>query len=1749
MKKISSLSLASSADHRRGSTLVIVIALLGLLAFMGMVFYTFAAQERASAEYFSEAAKAEVDEPPNVFDHMLRHVISGPGNRPSERGSILRSPDRHHSLVSSLVGSDITPHNGDAIRVIYDSGTGRPIVDQNFDGTADGVDWLDMVDSPAARFGNENRGVARPAPDVDFTYPDINNPWLAYRGWAIRDNGAGVPPGSPRYERVPVIIPSYFRPQYMKFSNSNAFGGQNVLTDFDWAVDASDRTTRTSTDRDYSRRSFRPHALHIAGFGADGTTPVYRYLNDVEAAAFGIASGGFPFLPEDDTNSGNGTTVRGELGIWTGSHPGVYELDADNDGDGINEGIWMDLHFPMQEYTDGGGNVIKYVVLHSVTIYDLDSLIDLNVHGNLAGLDRNANFRTLASAASGPGNVLENRFLSRSNLGLGPNEINPLWALRTAVPAVGDPRFVQFLGHYTATPNNDLEQANMELLWLLTGRGDYDTSGVISDILPGRWGEADRLYNAINGSALVANLPRPGRADNAGASVSSGIRYGGNLTTAGRNGFDDNQDAREGEATGINGRLKAFGTPMDYAGTGRSHNGLVTGYDQATQRFNISGTSDPRLPILHHDTGSAGPERWLGFNGYSITRDVVTTVNRYMFGQNGIFDNASGDDLISNPFFDALFEDPLETIFDSELALNTFDQIFTPEDVPSLQISTSDFASIASGAVATRMNELSPVALAQANADVRERFTTLSNSLRKFMYKHHLGADMRLGTADDGPRAWESNADSDGADTNNDGLPDGDGFLEFPPVFGAPGSNPPFSATDPFRPQVRRLLTAEIGENRRSPGQLPLSINHILDVERNTQTPPENSPQFLQYMQRAGLRFRPLTDHPDASEGNTVLNETVLPTWTTTTPVAFPPQTVGDREFWARRDRQKLARDIFVLLYTTGGAQLADRANAADFRIKDYTQVNDPNAAEGLSLYTHQQLRQMAQLAVNLVAAMDADNVVTRFEYDKNLGDGWNLDDDSITDDGFVALGPGDAGYAAATANGMYADDSLERGVVYGVEAQQLAFSEVHGIRSPEITADDHEATPYDDQTGIRDFCSIELQNMSPMAVDLATSVTSTAATAVWRLSRYDRAGNTDPLQTALLPDRAIAFMSHVDNVIDGGGRFSVGAASDTSLATSAFFLDVGNVGTGNFDGTYELISPDANLATLPTSINQSGSGDPAYATPLFDLDLVHANHNMPANSRFIEVGGPFMDAIQNYGGNEAFGGTVDQYNGNFDPSVANGGFDLVIQRRMNPNLPSLNETDNPWIEVDRIRVLLRNFNLADGDTPGQIFDPSGPSGHVTDIQSEERSEPLSDRTRQLSAASASQPYRFNSIKGDIAAADNDMLGVNVSKIGGQFNLWQVHFDRDYASPAELLNLPIVGPNLLTQRLERMRFPAFQQAFPDPNNTASGSDPQLISSAEAMFLGANFPDQVPTPLPEEDARDNRWYRMLQFVEVPSRVHRMLGNYLSLERLPGKLNLNTMRHMEVFAGLIDSPLFANTDGDATTVPFLRDFTHLNAGADLTPTKVHWSGNLSGDDVLNVVGGAQIQDRWMEYLIERDGVTSTYDPIGGQLSAAFIIPGTPNSNPFRSLSHSLNLRGDNALNQTLLRSMASDRFDSDLTTNRQWLEVGGHNRHRQPDLRSSSMQRHQILSKVMNNTTTVSNTFVLFSTAAYFEAYDGDPSGLIRVGGRLDLDGDGDATNDQQRAMFILDRTEAFRAFDAGTGDFDWRRLVKVRTTIE
>ncbi|MCA9012582.1 MAG: hypothetical protein KDB01_22680, partial [Planctomycetaceae bacterium] len=496
---------ANSANNRAGSTLIIVIALLGVLAFIGMLFYTFAAQERAAAEYFSEGAKTQVEESDDPFPWALEQMIVGPSNQ--QKGSILWSPTRRFSLVRNAVGADVAPHTGSGFHVAYDQSSRLPVIDDNYDGLDDNsavthalINRLNFVDAMVAwgqtswgptfgaTFGPSVEGVlgerrdfvgtdAMPEPDVDYTYPDINNLFLAYKGWSIRDNGLSA---TPRYEKVFTIIPSFFRPAYLKSAINQGANGLDVPTDPDWFN--HNPSLLPVPHPEYSVRSFRPSELHIAGFDNAGA-PVLRFLdatNPLHAAAIAAlpnASGAFPLRPGEGNTNFRNSADFGKLGVWTGhgsaaparavsgsnpALPATFELDSDNDGDGIREGIWLDLNYPLQETSSG----VKYIVLHSFTIEDLDGLIDLNTHGNLTGLPRTA----AVPALVGGSNMLTNTFTSQSNQGIGPHEINPLFALAPSTATLDTS--TAFTSWYGANPSTRLEQANMEWLWLLTGRID-----------------------------------------------------------------------------------------------------------------------------------------------------------------------------------------------------------------------------------------------------------------------------------------------------------------------------------------------------------------------------------------------------------------------------------------------------------------------------------------------------------------------------------------------------------------------------------------------------------------------------------------------------------------------------------------------------------------------------------------------------------------------------------------------------------------------------------------------------------------------------------------------------------------------------------------------------------------------------------------------------------------------------------------------------------------------------------------------------------------------------------------------------------------------------------------------------------------------------------------------------------------------------------------------------------------------------
>lgn len=1779
------------SDSRRGSTLVIVIALLGVLALTGMVFYTFAIQEHSAAENFVEAAKSVNDGPPDIWRHLLRQVIIGPED--SEAGSKLYSPQRRHSLVSNAVGSDIYPGTGEGVDVVYNAG----VPETSPAPTGDNL--LDFVDSPVARAG----AIARvtPEPDVGYTYPDINNLAVAYRGWAIRDNweidangsGGGTPDPdedrngngifdqpATRFTQVPIIIPSFFRPQLMKSLELNrADGGYSfsVVCDPFWAYaddGGGNPVAITSSNRatvPYQQRSFRPHPMDIGGIQDDGTV-ILRYLTDDEAVSFGVAAGGFPFIPANLGTTDDDATIQGELGILTGAGETTIELDVDNDGDGIPEGIWMDLRFPVQQHTDSSGNVTHYVVLHSVTIYDLDALFNVNVHGNLTGLPRDA---TLPSATTN--GYLTDTFVSRSNLGLSPAEVNPIWGLRHRnaaggiIPTTGaDEQDDQFTWHFGRAPATDVEQANMEWIYLKLGKvrvSDIATTPMLDELHTGVFGDPVLLANSVSPVsspfAQVSELPRPGQSLSLDVTLSA---LPGDQSFGSRQAFDDNGDSSEGEQDIPNGIYRPFGHPLDYSGAGRHsdmgypiYNNVSREFDTYTSTPSGGSVQDPRIPILLSDANSFGPERWRAYYQYHAVSTMTDTPNRYVLGPNATYDgfnsriSGTGDDLSHTPVEDALMEDPLEVVFDAAFVNRVDDNIFSISDMIALHLTNTDIDA-AQDDISTRLTDLADFALNPDRPigdpiDNREMFTTLSNTMR------HIGVQR------DARRAWEFSADTDGADTDGDGFPNGDGLPEFPPKFGTVN---PYSNSDPFRPQLRALLLNEVGEAQDLIGSLPLSPNHIVDIaNRTTATTLEGTSTFLAEIGNSGLEFRRLTDHPEADVDASVLslNSTDL-TYAPGMLAAYPPTTTAEREFWARRDRQQLARDIYVLLYTIGGA-----AEDSGGNILPLNQTSDPNGAAGTRVYSHEQLRRMAQLAVNMVDAMDNDDVITKFEYDKNLGTGWDLDDDPFTDDGFAAV-------AGATADGLYPEDhDLERGVVYGVEAQQLAFSEVLGVRSPEIAAADHPATPYDDQTGLRDFLYVELENVLPKALDLATTASTDGDSAIWRLARFDRTVATDPIADPTPPNNgAISVLEHVENVVDGGGRFTISVSSDTTLTSSALFVDLGDPIGAVYDGTYELIAPD-----VTDIVDSSSTG---AAEPLTDIDVLHASHSA-GSPRFEEfAGNNFLANLVTYAGNTPFDTHAAQVNPPADQGFSNSlppnhtgiGFDLVLQRRMNPDLPAVQGTLNPFVEVDRIRVIMTDFDLVDGSNPIDIFDGADDNKGVARFKSTQRQEILDDGTRGVTQVSKiATPHRFHTMKGSKDAVKPDVLGINEANLNDktiaaslgnpavQRDLWQTHFDRDYASTAELLNLPVVGPNLITQRLERMRYPGYQQFHENPLATtpvnpllptpadANDDDPGFISSAEAMFLVPDFTNTSPAVAITDSANDNRWYRLFQFVEIPSRVNRMLGEFHTQGRVPGKLNLNMIRHLEVFAGLIDDPLFADTDNDRVNSPFL-------------------TGNAPG------VSG---RDRWHEFIQERDGAINTYyDPTPNDKSngdggwARYWIPGTPAARPFRPAGYRARAAtgSDNGLEDTIFRHLSGDQLQTtvnpfgeatdDPASNRNWMEVGSRDFHADPDncpnpaVTSTTIQRQQILSKVLNNTTTTSNAFIVFATAGYFEAYEDPDTGIWRVGGRIDLEG-GDNANPgyQQRAVFVVDRSELLNGYDPGTGEFDWERLVQYRADLE
>ncbi len=1630
---------------RRGSTLLVVIALLAMLSLLGVVFYTFAAQEERSAQYFTEASLNEADpglDADVLFNWGLEQLVKGPED--NLYNSALHG--KRHSLLANMFGSDLHPYNGEGVNLIM-SNSGVVSVDQNYTGTGSSgnQDYLDINLSYAAHGGVPSTPANQfPQPDVDYTAPDINNLFLAYDGYTLLNGN---------WRRV--VIPSFLRPQLLR----NTTTGVHVN---DWYENDGSVTLANET----TTRVMRPHPKHV--FVAPNGT----------ASATSRFTTSFPFQPL--TNPGGNATIHGELGIFTNSFnlgAPVVELDVDNDSDGLLEGIWMDLDFPpIQSPSDP----TKYILpLFSFTVYDMDGLVNLNTAGNMRRPgDIDLNYTPSNNFFGEHSSIYTDKylFLSRSNMGLSsPGEVNPQWVLNARPEletsggdlkssasaadvfqqhrlffggypyphgAIASPRAYAGAGDFQTAYENTRdwrEVSNMEYFFLNFGRPEFSlpspiangTQSDVIDLYAGRWGEPNRMYDALrtnptdniyivdaSGSPVVA-FPRAGQTlvdDNAN-------RYEGGVLS--------------GSLAGNRANVHSFMHPLAYNGSGR---------------VNKTGASYRQTLI--------GYNGWKGYQDFEIAGGI-----RYNSGLTFFKDSVAD----SSASFGVLMDDADEITVDMEKVQRPYDEPFTPDDLAFLHMSQTDQDDTG---VNSRLENLLPFNFGRAATinkrgnQIRKKFTTMSWDRKQFGM-----------TIINGLRNWETDVGTN-----------------FPPSF------PTTAGVDPFRQPLRELLTVKPGntDTTQQRPQMKLNLNEVL-VYESTGT-------------GRIITTRPLTPHPgedvdddgtlDPGEdlnGNGVLDAlpaTVINTsWNRNSLPTYPPTTPQLQEFWARYDRQLMARDIYVLLYTLGGGS-------------DTVQYNTNSTA-----YTQTQLKEMAQYAVNVVDALDPDDVITRFEYDTNLANGWGLDDNPYTDDG------GD------------------RAEVYGVEAQKLTLSEFLAIKAPRVEDSssnpvNHDATEYDDEKD-RYFSYIELRNAGTRTVSFANDA--------WQIRLEPRVdpiednnGVTDPDYadlSDLLPDGTLTNthkrrLTLRSGAVGGGGIYTVRSAGDnenmdpmSGMPRESYFRVDPNFSGGS--PTYSTIVPRDITAPATDLITDDDSSDFRMTT---EADIV-----TPMANR-----GDFLN------GSNTDAGTTNP---------ADLKFVVRLMRRAHlgratPAFDTADDRDNPWVEVDSMVISgLKEFALQESDMSTQI------QTQLNQLQSLEREQPLYARGAgegTHAAGSSGTGYRANTVGTTNSNTGAGSLGVdglpgiatfdddgdstpdNAAERGWafsddrpRFDIWQPHFDRDFASVVDLFSIPVVGPDRVTSDLATE---AGWQTRSDATTTVDRANDVRFAGIQ-KFLDPSGPDDT------NANDDNRWYRLLEFVEVPTRAHLQLGNALADPRVPGRINLNTIRHPSVLAALLD-------DTDAFTLDLATN--DRNPSLNATHLGSNW---------------------WLQFQNSRD--PKCYGINGIALADAPHIPGNPKiigeqAVPFHGLHRNLPTSTQTQVNDlresTIYRSLPADagnnnkRLLFEVSTGAEHLGTAGSAN------KVDFHTRNRLLSKIAANTTTRSNTFVVFMSVAYFEASGagtttyGSP---VQIGGRLSpFDATRTANQPDYRGFFVIDRTRAEQAFEPSTGKFDhWKNLIRYRHTIQ
>lgn len=535
------------SSGRRGVVLIVVLAMLGLLAVIGVTFATYSNQAQIASRRFIANTKANVD-PDSMLNYALEQLINDSNNRLSSL--------RGHSLKRDMYGNDSVFHGVVAtvpnvnaagfpkpqlpptIRS-YDSTTGIietniPVVGTQFDGY-DFTRWI-LKASICGGFDSHGRPInqnpnylTQTVEVLDGSYnPKIGDVYRRFRianpdltpglspitngtffsldgrylrsfngagvthsliGGAIKDWGVypnmrlntvgnnGLPngmPANPDRMDVPALdedydaadlenwflalqsadgsitLPSFHRPGIIEYDQSRMGSDPSwYLKNNDWNNMIYSSPTRNPYVS--AAKFLRPRAFD----GNDGTA-FPDLVPDLRQIYKGAPNPTYGQIGSFDTTSSTFNPAIPDTWNFTAGY------DVDNDGDGYEESVWMDLGFPVQ--TDANGK--KYKPLYSFLVLGLNGRLPLNTAGNLHDrtIADNNPIPQLTVPAGSP------TYNHTSHLGTSPSEINLNYALRHTS------------GGVTADYGSKLA-----LRGLLAGR----KSG--TDYVEGRWGDKKLL--------------------------------------------------------------------------------------------------------------------------------------------------------------------------------------------------------------------------------------------------------------------------------------------------------------------------------------------------------------------------------------------------------------------------------------------------------------------------------------------------------------------------------------------------------------------------------------------------------------------------------------------------------------------------------------------------------------------------------------------------------------------------------------------------------------------------------------------------------------------------------------------------------------------------------------------------------------------------------------------------------------------------------------------------------------------------------------------------------------------------------------------------------------------------------------------------------------------------------------------------------------------------------------------------------